>query len=202
MVQPGTELKLDFFPGAKAPSTGLAILKSLELVPRSAITAALPRAEDMQPMGQIRRITVHHTGFPDPWLADDVNATGYHLVDILTLHTDPAGRNWADFGYHYAVDRMGRIWQLRDLRFQGAHVKNHNTHNAGIVVLGNFDLQQPPGTQVTALAALLNFMLSAYDNLQIHTHQQLADQPTSCPGRHLQTWIDQTFGGTAAKGYS
>ena len=202
MVRSGTELKLIFFPGAKATVAALVLLETLELVPRAAFTAVLPRMEDIKPIGEIREITVHHTGFPEAWLADDMATTANHLAEIQTLHSDPAGRNWADIGYHYAVDRMGRIWQLRDLRFQGAHVKNHNRQNVGIVVLGNFDIQQPPGAQVTALAALLNFMLTAYDNLKVHTHQQLADGPTSCPGTHLQTWMDMTFGGSARKRFS
>ena len=199
MARSGTELKLIFFPGAKATAAGLALLETMELIPRSTITAVLPRMEDIQPMGDIRKMTVHHTGFPEPWLADDATTTANHLAAIQTLHRDPSGRNWADIGYHYAVDRMGRIWQLRDLRFQGAHVKNHNQQNIGIVVLGNFDIQQPPGAQLTALAALLNFMFTAYDNLEVHTHQQLADGPTSCPGKHLQKWMDMTFGIPARK---
>ena len=30
-----------------------------------------------------------------------------------------------DVGYHYAVDRAGRVWECRPLTWQGAHVRNH-----------------------------------------------------------------------------
>jgi hypothetical protein len=193
MVRSGTELKLIFFPGAKGTAAGIALLETLELVPRAGFTAALPRMEDIRPMGDIREITVHHTGFPEAWLADDMAATANHLAEIQTLHSDPTGRNWADIGYHYAVDRMGRIWQLRDLRFQGAHVKNHNAHNAGIVVLGNFDWQTPTTQQTTALTTLLNFMRDAFHPIHVATHRELADSPTSCPGKYLQMFMDQNF---------
>lgn len=185
--------KPEFFPGAKPSQNGQAILKSLALIERGAFTTAVPRVENLLPMGTLRHATVHHTGFPERFLTDDFAATATHLLEIQTLHCDPAGRNWADIGYHYAVDRMGRIWQLRDLRFQGAHVKNHNAHNAGIVVLGNFDLQTPTTQQTTALSALLNFMRDAFHPIHVATHRELSDTPTSCPGTYLQMFIDQHF---------
>ena len=185
--------KPEFFSGAKPSHAGLTLLKSLALVERSAFTAAAPRLGNLLPMGKIQYLTVHHTGFPEPFLMDDFATTAAHLGEIQTLHSDPAGRNWADIGYHYAVDRMGRIWQLRDLRFQGAHVKNHNAHNAGIVVLGNFDLQTPTMPQRTALTALLNFMRDAFRPVNVATHRELADTPTSCPGTYLQIFMDQNF---------
>ncbi len=182
---------LQYFPEAKASAEALGILHNMVIIPRCSFTTALPRTEKLLPMGNIQRVTVHHTGFPEPWLDDDLSATAQHLEQIRQIHCDPAGRNWADIAYHYAVDRMGRVWQLRDLKFQGAHVKNHNAHNIGIVALGNFDLQDPPEMQVVALLALLNFMVNAYGLSDISTHRQLADSPTSCPGTRLQRRIDQ-----------
>lgn len=183
----------EFFPGANPSQNGIAILNALALVERCAFTTTAPRVENLLPMGTLRNATVHHTGFPEPFLTDEFAATATHLLEIQTLHCDPGGRNWADIGYHYAVDRTGRIWQLRDLRFQGAHVKNHNAHNAGIVVLGNFDLQTPTTQQTTALTALLNFMRDAFHPINVATHRELADMPTSCPGKYLQMFMDQNF---------
>ncbi len=185
--------KPEFFPGANPSQKGMALLKSLALVGRSAFTTTGPCLENLLPMGTLSDVTVHHTGFPDPFLTDDFAATATHLLEIQTLHRDPAGRNWADIGYHFAVDRLGRIWQLRGLRFQGAHVRNHNAHNAGIVVLGNFDLQTPTTQQTTALTALLNFMRDAFRPINVATHRELADTPTSCPGKYLQMFMEQNF---------
>ncbi len=185
--------KPEFFPGANPSPDGLKLLQRLVLIERGAFTPVAPRWDNLLPMGTLTAITVHHTGFPEPFLTDDFAATAEHLREIHTLHCDPAERNWADIGYHYAVDRLGRIWQLRDLRFQGAHVKNHNGRNAGIVLLGNFDLQTPTMPQTIALSSLLNFMRDAFRLVNVTTHQKLADTPTSCPGQHLQVFMDQNF---------
>lgn len=191
MTQCGSPSAPDFFPGARPSRAGMAMRETMSLFPRAAFTTIAPRLENLFPMRAVEKLTVHHTGFPEPWLGDELTATARHLEDILMLHMDSTGRNWADIGYHYAVDRMGRIWQLRDLRYQGAHVKNHNSHNIGIVVLGNFDLQIPPQSQLTALEALLRFMLNAFPGIHIGTHRELADSPTSCPGQYLQLFMDQ-----------
>jgi N-acetylmuramoyl-L-alanine amidase len=182
---------LRFFPNATPSAEALEILASLEIMPRCCFTTAEPKMEHLLPMGAVQCATVHHTGLPEPWRSDALEATARHLEEIRQLHCDPSGRNWADIGYHVAVDRMGRVWQLRDLRHQGAHVKNHNAHNIGIVALGNFDLQEPAVLQLDTLRRLLDFLMDAYQLPSIHTHRQLADMPTSCPGRHLQYAMDQ-----------
>ncbi len=191
MTQAGDDGQLKYFPGAKPTVDGLAILETLEIVSRSKFTMAEPRVGQLAPMGTIQMVTVHHTGFPQAWLVDGFSATARHLEEIRQLHCDSAGRNWADIAYHFAVDRRGRVWQLRDVRYQGAHVKNHNANNIGVVALGNFDLQQPPPMQSDALLALLEFMISAYGLSDITTHRQLADTPTSCPGANLQRLLDR-----------
>ena len=62
------------------------------------------------------------------------------------------GKGWSDIGYHYIIDRSGVVWQGRDItRWQGAHVKNRNENNIGVMCLGNFMLQQPSAAQVAAL---------------------------------------------------
>jgi hypothetical protein len=177
---------LALFPGVRSTVVVQALLDKVKILPRAAFTTRSPRREHLVPMKKIQLVTVHHSGFPNLWLEDDFDATARHLEEIRALHCDPAGRNWADIAYHYAVDRMGRVWQLRDLRFQGAHVRNHNANNLGLVVLGNFDLQEPAPPQIDALFLLLKFIVRGYDLDGICTHQQLADTPTSCPGLYLQ----------------
>ncbi|MGC9258474.1 MAG: peptidoglycan recognition protein family protein [Phycisphaerae bacterium] len=194
MVAAGAQNGLHLFPGARNPAAVRALMQKISILPREAFTTELPRLEHLVPMGKIKLATVHHSGLPEPWLEDDFAATARHLEEIRCLHCDPAGRNWADIAYHYAVDRMGRVWQLRDLRFQGAHVKNHNSNNMGVVVLGNFDIQEPPPPQAATLFLLLQFIVRGYDLGGICTHQQIADTPTSCPGKHLRRLLDRHSG--------
>ncbi len=180
------------FPGAPHARIAGAGIQAPAILPRSAFTQAAPTAA-MMPMGAIERVTIHHSGFPQAWTADDQQLTAEHLEFIRRFHTDaqPQGRGWADIGYHFAVDRAGRVWQARTLLHQGAHVRNHNQHNVGIVVLGNFDMQSPTHSQARGLTDLVTCLRCIYAivPMAIRTHRELADEPTSCPGEALMAQV-------------
>ncbi len=142
-------------------------------------------------MGQISRLTVHHTAGElqtDAWAP-----TAGELESIREFHsgTGSKDRKWADIAYHFAIDRAGRVWQARPLAYQGAHVRQHNAHNMGIVLLGNFDIQSPSAAQLTALREFVGFVRRLYGIplSEIHTHGELAD--TECPGKLLQAYMDR-----------
>lgn len=176
------------FPGNVDNLMDIAGNVPIVILPRPAFTASAPGPE-IQLMLQVMRITIHHAGFQEPWLFDDQSTTAEHLEFIRRFHTDPPpqGRGWADIGYHFAIDRAGRVWQGRSLSYQGAHVRNHNGNNLGIVVLGNFDIQQPPLSQIESLKSFIALLrkLYAIPSMEIWGHCELADEPTSCPGEHL-----------------
>ncbi len=139
----------------------------------------------MQRMTTIRYITVHHDGM-QPFFGRDRRTVAGHLETIRRLHRR---RGWGDIGYHFAVDRAGRVWEARPLTYQGAHVKDHNPGNIGIVVLGNFEEQQPSPAQLAALERHIRHLQSTYSlpASRVRTHQEWA--PTACPGTHLQSHL-------------
>ena len=112
-----------------------------------------------------------------------MSATADRIERVRRAHLD---RGWGDIGYHYIIDRGGRIWEARSVVYQGAHVKDHNEHNIGVMVLGNFDLQQPSDAQLTTLQTLIKALREKYSVpiTKLHTHQEL--MPTACPGKNLQ----------------
>jgi len=146
----------------------------------------------MVPLGRCNAITVHHSGFPDGFTATAVEDVITNLQMIASFHTDvpPKGRGWADIGYHFAVDPAGRVWELRSIQFQGAHVKNHNAANIGVVCLGNFDLHPVPDAQLAALRQLIHDLQKQYGGLRVCGHCELADDATSCPGANLRACLD------------
>jgi hypothetical protein len=152
-------------------------------MPRSAWAQGEPVASEMDRMSAIRDITVHHDGM-EAFHATDRGSVAQHLEDIRRLHRR---KGWGDIGYHFAVDPAGRVWEARPLRFQGAHVKDHNPGNIGIVVLGNFEMQSPTEQQVAALRGLLASLMSSYGVTvqRVHTHREWA--VTACPGDRLQS---------------
>ncbi|MBY0262876.1 MAG: peptidoglycan recognition protein family protein [Phycisphaerales bacterium] len=150
------------------------------------------RVGDINPMNGVRRITIHHDGMP-PVTMRSVGDVGGRIEQIRQSHV--AGRGWADIGYHYVIDPQGRVWEGRNIRYQGAHVKDQNENNLGILVLGNFDRQQPTASQISALDRFVAAQMQRYRiNLRdVKTHQERA--PTECPGRNLQGYIVRSRSG-------
>lgn len=147
------------------------------------------RQNDVNPLGSVKRITIHHDGMP-PTNLNSMNAVRARLEQVRASHVN--GRGWADIGYHYAIDPSGRVWEARSVRYQGAHVKDQNENNLGILVLGNFDQQSPTSSATTALDRFVASQMTRYGvpMSRVRTHQELA--PTECPGRSLQRYMVRT----------
>ncbi len=145
---------------------------------------ARPIRSNHVPMTPVTSITVHHSDSPASFSPAD------QIHDIQRLHVVDFG--WADIGYHYAIDPAGRVWQGRPLGLQGAHVKVANPHNLGICVLGNFERQSPSPAALRTLEDLISTERARFgvSLSAVHTHQEFA--PTACPGRSLQSAMNQT----------
>lgn len=135
----------------------------------------------LRPSTTLDRITIHHDG-------NEVSqATGEDVVmrkiqGILDAHFK---RQYGDIGYHLMVDYAGRVWEGRPLRFQGAHVSNENRGNIGVLMLGNFEHQEPSDEQVNSLNALVRGLTSHFSipTDRVYGHRDLAH--SNCPGQHL-----------------
>ncbi|GJM19512.1 MAG: hypothetical protein DHS20C14_17250 [Phycisphaeraceae bacterium] len=147
-------------------------------------------------MSGISRITVHHDGI-HPAPSTDYGACAARLESIRRGHL---GHGWADIGYHYSIDPAGRIWEARPLDLQGAHVKNQNPHNLGIMLMGNFERTTPTMQAQASLRQLLAWNMGLYGVRisNVVTHRELA--PTACPGRNLQSIMNGVrTGGSLAR---
>jgi hypothetical protein len=160
--------------------------------PRALWNRATPVDSRLGPMQGINRITVHHEGSV-PVTFNDTGSTISRLQQICRQHIEDRG--WGDIGYHLVIDRAGRVWEARAIGVQGAHVKDQNAHNLGIMVLGNFNEQSPSAEQLAALKATLAWASAGYrvPMAQVRTHRELA--PTQCPGNSLQTWMNRMRSG-------
>lgn len=178
-------------PSAAAPSQ--IAQGRMVVMPRSRWTGAHPDISDTNPMVRIEHITVHHDGMPPAVLRSEADAAD-RLEMIRSSHVDHRG--WADIGYHLIVDPQGRVWQGRPMNLQGAHVRDHNPRNLGVLVLGNFEMERPSVQATAALDTLLAHMARSHRVSldRIHTHREWAS--TACPGRNLQAHMDRTRSGS------
>jgi hypothetical protein len=167
-------------------SRDLTILPSF-VIPRNKWTTGTTNISLADPMRNINRITIHHDAIspvPSGRYTDSVR----RLTAIRRGHLS---NHWADIGYHYAVDPAGRAWQARPLIYQGAHVKDNNPGNIGIVMFGNYEKSQPTPQALETLNKLIAHEMRRF-NIPMHrvyTHQEL--RQTACPGRHLQAQMVQ-----------
>ena len=171
------------------PSTVLAAGPA-GIIRRTMWTHAGPVSWKLKPMTGVQRMTFHHSGDREAFYGNTDMETIDHLEAVRVGHLR---RNFADIGYHFAIDRTGRVWQLRSLRYQGEHVTGVNSHNLGIVVLGNFELQSMTPQQQERVKTFGGYVrrLYALSMDQVHTHREiyLPQHPTVCPGRNMQPFM-------------
>ncbi len=159
------------------------------VLPRLQWAMSMPEPARMDRMQPARAITLHHDGM-EPLFATDPRSVAARLELVRQMHR---GKGWGDIGYHFAIDRAGRVWEARPLNWQGAHVKDHNEGNIGILVLGNFEEQAPSEAQIQALRRFL-LMLMQYYGIQaqdVHTHREWPGASTACPGAQLQPVVER-----------
>ncbi|HHN78096.1 MAG TPA: N-acetylmuramoyl-L-alanine amidase [Phycisphaerales bacterium] len=159
------------------PPTDLSVIGRRTWASRGPIVSRADR------MGMVRYITVHHDGM-SPFTSTLYDDAARRIEAIRHAHV---AKGWADIGYHYAIDPAGRIWAARPEALQGAHVKYHNPNNLGILMLGNFEKQQPTVAAKKTLDAFLTMKMDEFHVPvnKVFTHREWA--PTACPGRHLQS---------------
>ncbi|MCA9302750.1 MAG: N-acetylmuramoyl-L-alanine amidase [Phycisphaerales bacterium] len=160
------------------------------VIPRSKWTTGEPRLWLADPMGSVRRITVHHDAIsPAP-----SGAYGDSVRRLTAIRKGHLGNGWADIGYHYAIDPSGRVWEARPLVLQGAHVKDQNPNNIGVVMFGNYENIRPTASAMESLNRLLAHEMARFNIpiRNVYTHRELAS--TACPGRHLQEQMMGTRG--------
>jgi hypothetical protein len=154
-------------------------------IPRSRWTTAGVGGRNVYAMNGINRITIHHEGYKVVSF-DSYTAGVEHMQLLRSSHQQ---RGFADVGYHFVIDRAGRVWEGRPAKFQGAHVRNNNEHNLGVMCLGNFDIQSPTDAQLRSLAATVAHLRRQFNvsPKRIYTHREIV--PTACPGRNMQPRI-------------
>ncbi len=160
---------------------------TVEMISRRNWNAGAPISSRLQPMRQVRRLTIHHQGDPRAnWDVSPRQVAGT-LRRIQAEHRRRLGAG--DIGYHYIIDRGGNIWQGREVYYQGAHVRGHNPHNLGIMLLGNFEIQKPTAAQLRTLRRLSQCLITGYGlaAARLYAHSDLGN--TRCPGRHLRPHV-------------
>jgi hypothetical protein len=166
---------------------------ALPIIPRSQWGAMPANFAHMDKNhGGWRRITVHHSAERVPPELDGTIAESSAAVrSIQKAHMEGKETGYGDIGYHFVIDPYGRVFQGRDLAWQGAHAAGaNNIQNIGVCLIGNFDEERPTRAALDRLRQLLDSLRSTWKipRGQVLTHQEL--KSTECPGRNLARWVE------------
>ena len=176
-----------------APGQLGAGLAELEIARTSTLPAELAASEEaggaesrLRIPHDIERITLHHTGSPEPLRPEDDP-----IEKLQGLQTwGAAERNWWDVPYHFLIDLEGRIYEGRDYRYMGETNTSYDPRGHLLIsVLGNYSRQEATPEQLEAISRLTAWASAQFGvSPQITGHSHWAD--TSCPGRYLQAALD------------
>lgn len=127
----------------------------------------------------ITKIIVHHT-------ADASGASQFDKVDRYHESRGfPKSKLGYFVGYHYFIERDGKVKQARLDSEVGAHDKGENYESIGIGLAGNFDEEFPTNAQIDALQKLLVKLVTVHElSWQVVVPHRIGDA-TSCYGSNL-----------------
>ena len=132
-------------------------------------------------------IIVHHSGGTK---ADPLADTSHHTFDIIKNYHVSLG--WGDIGYHWLIEKSGKICKGRDEKVMGAHTIGMNDKSIGICVVGNFDSKLPTAAQEESLKVVYKDIISRYPALtgQIFPHRKFSAR--TCYGVKLSdNWAQE-----------
>jgi len=140
---------------------------------------------------KITMITLHHAGDPKPMTPKDDPVKKLQGLQSWGLKD----KNWWDVPYHFMISLDGTIYEGRDWHFLGeTNTKYNQTGHLLIMVMGNYEIQQPNEAQIKAITDLMAWGVQEFNVPldKIYGHRDLAE--TDCPGKYLYPYLkDGTF---------
>lgn len=132
-------------------------------------TPGLHFSEKLVPRKATSLIVIHHTKIP-----------GMTVASIHDLHLK---NGWAGIGYHKVILPDGSLAEGRTEPMIGAHALGANRESLGIVLVGDFDNDQPSPAQMATLVSLTASLMKKYGlaAAAVVPHRAVTDG-TTCPG--------------------
>lgn len=156
--------------------------KSIEspvLISRQSWKAQPPVLDRMKEQ-KVSAITIHHAG-----VKNKPDSDNYAYMRNLQRFSQK-DRPWGDIPYHFVIDEHGKIFEARDLQYQGDSNTNYDlSGHLQICVKGNFEIEVPSDKVFDCLVDLTAYMAEKYqvEETRIKTHKDYVQ--TACPGKNL-----------------
>ncbi len=143
-------------------------------------------------MKKVKEIIIHCSATRPDWFADRTLET--KVEEIRQWHKN---EGWADIGYHFVIDRDGKVEKGRPINQKGAHVAGHNVDTIGICLIGGFGVSADDGfeqnytqAQDDALRELIDELQVSHGKIPVNGHNQYANK--ACPGFNVPRWFNMS----------
>jgi len=143
-------------------------------------------------MRQITEIIIHCAATRPNWM--EGKSVEEKRDEIKRWHVQDNG--WSDIGYHYVIDRSGRVAPGRSLDQAGAHTLGHNAESIGVCLIGGhgssandaFDANYT-SEQDQALRVLINELKVRFPGIvKVSGHNDYT-KAKACPGFQVSRWL-------------
>ncbi|MEU6996455.1 peptidoglycan recognition protein [Streptomyces sp. NPDC046465] len=109
----------------------------------------------------VKAAFLHHSASGNNYRCSQAGSV---LRGIYRYHVKSSG--WRDFGYNFAVDKCGNIYEGRAggvaKPVLAAHTRGFNANTTGIAVIGSYSTTTPPKKALNAIARLTAWKLGLY----------------------------------------
>lgn len=144
----------------------------------------------LQGNAPVREIIIHCTATRPEWWAG--KTTAQKVAEIRRWHVQDRG--WKDIGYHWLIDRDGKVAKGRPMTVVGAHVAGRNTGTIGISLFGGHGSAETDKfsdnftpAQDAALRKLIAEIKTQTQIVRISGHNEYAAK--ACPGFTVKDWL-------------
>lgn len=121
--------------------------------------------EELKPRAFTDYIIFHHSGVKSRHTAKDI-------------HQWHKNKGWAGIGYHYFIDKEGRIYECRPRDTVGAHAKGYNENSIGVCFEGDFNKETMTDAQCSdEVIRFLFFLGLTYPESQFVFCDELKKRP-------------------------
>jgi N-acetyl-anhydromuramyl-L-alanine amidase AmpD len=104
--------------------------------------------------------------------------------NVQTIKEWHLARGFSDIGYHFYIDKRGKIHIGRPIEKSGAHLKGKNKTSVGICNGGKFNFTN---RQLTATIKLVRMLKQFLPDASVHGHCEFSKK--TCPNYDYKTLI-------------
>ena len=129
-------------------------------------------------LSSIRYIVVHHGAAMGDGLSRIRAYARYHVESL----------GWPGIGYHFAVAKDGTIYRTQPLDVVSYHVGGYNSKSVGVVLVGHYDIEDPPPEQMASARHLCAWLCEelGLPPENVRGHREFPGVHKTCPGLKVE----------------